>query len=486
MIIRKDFSLIYLVTFSLILHFIGCFFLYDFMNDEGGWLLNAKNMVLFNTWSLEGVYYTALSPLNSFLHFFLFELFSPSILIGRFVNIFFGVASLVLLYFFIKRSYDWKVATFAFFIITVNGVFNRISTIATLDIKGIFFCLLTLFFCFSSRQWIRRMSFIPFALALTIKPIFLYMAIPIVYALSLDHFDKTKLYPRFTKKTFLDISSFALGTFFLTGLFFYIAYYLNPEDYFFWSSPSLTASSRLSIFAMLKDPINQGVLSTVLYYIQRAPITSLCFFWGLCAVILEKKKTRVEIFLLLWVFAEFSFFVFQDYVPPRYMLNLIFPLSIFAGKAILNTVTIGKFKMRKYHLPQLILALIAFFQIGSSLYFFMILKPERPAIEVSQWLAENHSRYETILAPAQVIIEVPRKILAVEQMITIESLLSDKQVHYYVPSYSRNRTVEDPIYPVLCIYQDIGASAFKEDKIFLSNNGKLIKKIGYFSIYEIM
>ena len=128
-----------LIAFSLLFHLLGALYLYDYMLDEGGWLLNAKNMVLFNVSSLEGAYYTALSPLNTFLHFLIFQIFSPSILIGRYINILFILCSLVVFYLFTRRWYGWKIAAFAVFIIVVNGIFNILTTFGILEPKVNFF-----------------------------------------------------------------------------------------------------------------------------------------------------------------------------------------------------------------------------------------------------------------------------------------------------------------------------------------------------------
>ena len=43
-----------IILFSLLFHLLGCFYLYDFTNDESNWLINAKNYVLFGVFSLDG------------------------------------------------------------------------------------------------------------------------------------------------------------------------------------------------------------------------------------------------------------------------------------------------------------------------------------------------------------------------------------------------------------------------------------------------
>ena len=91
-------------------------------------------------------------------------------------------------------------------------------------------------------------------------------------------------------------------------------------------------------------------------------------------------------------------------------------------------------------------------------------------MEASQWLAKNGDNYDLILSPSQISIDIPYKTLNVSgDTFTVENLLSGRKISY----------------PVLCILQKTAAKVHKEDQTFLSTNGKVIKKIGYFWVYEI-
>ena len=275
--------------------------------------------------------------------------------------------------------------------------------------------------------------------------------------------------PKLSKKTIAEIGISTLGTLLLTGLIFYGAYAFNPEG-FLTTLFKEDNASRFEIYRIIQDPLHYGPLPALYNFFQRSPVTSLFFLWGMVAAVLEKKKTNVDKFLLLWVFTEIIFYSLQSQVEYRYFIDLMFPLSILSVKALLRSTDSGKLSgIKKYHAPQLLLVLIAIFQIGASFFFFLAWKPERPAMEASQWLAENASEYELALAPFQIAIDIPDEILSMSDVFTINDVLLARKVTY----------------PVLCIVQRSAAHIFKEDEALLEANGQLINKIGYFWIYEI-
>jgi len=144
---------------------------------------------------------------------------------------------------------------------------------------------------------------------------------------------------------------------------------------------------------------------------------------------------------------------------------------VLSAKAILRDLRNQKLiKVTKFNLAQMILASIIIFQISTSLVFFLVWKPERPAMEASQWLAKNGDNYDLILSPNQISIDIPYKTLSVSgDTLTVEDLLLGRKITY----------------PVLCVIQKTATKVHKEDQMFLSTKGKVIKKIGYFWIYEI-
>ena len=124
-----------MVFFSFAWHLFGHFFLYDIYTDEGEYLINAKNWSSFGVLSLEGSYNTSVAPLQTFLHKIIFDIFSPSIQIARIINLFFIISTLILAYLFFRKFFDSKIVIPAFIILTVNGLFNQLTTYAAMNQK---------------------------------------------------------------------------------------------------------------------------------------------------------------------------------------------------------------------------------------------------------------------------------------------------------------------------------------------------------------
>lgn len=465
---RTYFILFVLLSFSLIFHLFGCFYLYDFMNDEGAWLINAKNYVEFRDFSLEGVYQTALSPLNTFLHIPLFIIFGPSIWISRYVSIIFTLVMLILFYKIANRNYGLKISSFALFVITVNGIFNRYTTWATLESKIYFFQILTLWCIFSSKRWLRNIAFLPLGLGFAFKPTIIPFIIALSYAVFAMPEQESAIQDNTWYKKLKDMTIFLFLTFAIGGMFFYIAYLIDPENFLLWGIKKVIGR-RFTIFYILHDPLHSPLLNVPRYFFQRAPVTFILSAAGFIWAFLEKSKTRFEKFLLSWVFVELFFFIFQRSVAERYILDLIFPCSIFSGRLIFNYLFAKRlFERLRNTLIISLVFFIALYQIGGSLYFFLILKPQRFAIETHHFLSERESFYNAILAPSQTLIGLKKKGLVTSNGLKIEDLIKN-QVKF----------------PLLCVLQEEYAEVLDEDKQFLRNHGKFIRRIGYFSVWEI-
>jgi len=504
---RQYFIFFTLLVFALIFHLVGCFYLYDFENDEGGWLINAKNYVLFGRYTLEGAYYTALSPLNTFLHIPLFKIFSPSIFLGRYVSIIFALLTLALFFRLVKNKYGLSVSGLACATIIVNGLYNKITTLAVLESKLHFLLILTVCFSLSPKRWVRNCAFLPFALALAFKPSAIYFIFPLIYAIVYQD-NETITAKQVFRIRLIDILLFLGGTLIISGVFFYAAYLYEPDNFLYWGLKA-HLSGRMDIRYLLMNSAQVGLVCKLIYFIWRSPVSSLFFSLGFIFALKKPDKTATDKFLLAWIFTELIFFLFQFYVSVNYFIDLLFPLSVFFAQFILRglkttpsraqincgrlsilpegrrqepsgfsprgsiisslrSLRIGRHRSG-YLLAVIPVAILVFSEVGSSLYYFLAVKPERPAMKSSQWLKQEKLPYGLILSPAQIAIDIPAKTMITSNILRVSELLEKKEVSF----------------PLLCVMQSQAANYYPEDYIFLKDKARFIRAIGYFWFYEI-
>ena len=265
----------------------------------------------------------------------------------------------------------------------------------------------------------------------------------------------------------LDVFLFSIGLGLFVFLPFFIAFQIDPVNFFEWVTRDAVAN-RFDPISVISDPLTKGLMPTLFYYFQRAPISLVLFFWGLAKALTSKTKSLVETFLILWVVTELLFYSVMPFVKPPYLLDLVFPLSILSVSYLTRT---GELEI----LPnvsgyKLIIISIVSFQIISSLLYFIWIKPLRPSYETIEWLQENSDNYETIMVPSQLSIDLKKKTYTTSSdSITINQILNAKDISY----------------PVLCVIQKKAARVHQEDNELLERRAKIIKKIDYFWIYEI-
>ena len=76
--------------------------------DEGFMVQNAKNKVLFGHWLLDDFFRMAVSPLFSVIMFFNFKLFGFGFSQARMVSVLFGLGTILLTFFILKRESGTK------------------------------------------------------------------------------------------------------------------------------------------------------------------------------------------------------------------------------------------------------------------------------------------------------------------------------------------------------------------------------------------
>lgn len=467
-----------LVIFSLFFHLTGCFSLYDFGPDEGFWLINAKNYVSFNKFYVGADYNMVLSPLNTFLHIPFFRLFGPSIWVGRFISISFAVSTLILFFLFLNKYYGLMTATFSSYIIIVNGILNRTTTFAYLESKIHFFMILSLMFWFSDRRWLKNLSILTISFMLGFKPNSVFFIIPFIYDRLSFQISGGRYRFEYFKKSIMDILLFLAGVLIITTVIYYITYSIEPNVFF--SSIDIQLKRVLSmdyVFSLFNNPFNSGMLNSFFHIFKYTPVITILSFIGIVFTLNSNKISRIDKFLLCWIFAEICFYIFQRGVFTRYILNLIFPASVFIGRLFTYLIDKTRFPQRRYlglsrGLVIMLIITIGLINFIGSFYYFIILKPDRYTIDASRYLEKIQQRnnYKAILS---------------SPTLTLPLSVETYSLYYHeVQDYLKNRELK---FPLLCVVEKKAEELQSDDEylFLLKINARLLKIIGDFRFYEI-
>jgi|GEM_PF-2326826 hypothetical protein len=476
-IIKNKYLILFgLVFASFVFHLVGCFYLYDFAGDEGWWLINAKNYCLFKNFFVGGDYHMPASPLNTFLHIPFFYIFGPSIWLGRIISIFFSIFTLILFFIFVDKHYGLNIAIISSYIIAVNAILNRLTTFAYVESKVHFFMILALYLWFSDKRWMKNLALLSLFFVVGFKLNSIFFVIPFIYAFIYDKLSEKKDRKKrfnYSKGISKDVLKFILFVFLIVILPFCIAYLIKPTVFLFLVK---TLFNRCISVDLLRNLLNANLLKTVIYNFQYTPITIILLLIGTIFVILVRNKNGLDRFLLCWIFAEVCFYVFWKEVHTRYILNLIFPTSIFIGKLFIYLLNKSLFLNKRFFNLSKLLVIILLIIIGikniiGSFYYFMILKPEKYTIEASNYLMQIQQKYnyKTILCPPAIAVSLPFKTFSI--------------YYYKITDFLQKEKLE---FPILCILEKERAKTFNNDEIFLFKiKVKPLKIIGNFWFYEI-
>ena len=127
--------------------------------DEGTYSYTARNFYLYGKWRTDGVGFGVMMPVYppiQLIGLYLFGLHNYSF---RFTNLFFSVITPIVLYFFLKKYFDEKVALVAFISLFLNFFYLAFSRSGLPEVTMIFFSLLT-FICLTNTIQARKNFFL--------------------------------------------------------------------------------------------------------------------------------------------------------------------------------------------------------------------------------------------------------------------------------------------------------------------------------------
>lgn len=360
--------------------------------DEGGWVYNARNKVLFGTWELDNYNKMYLAPVMNFLYYLSFMLFGTGYIQARIVSVILSFLIFFTLFFTIKGSFSKSTAFLTVLLLTFNYLFIVFSRITHPRMGMMFFMALSFLFFhkgFKHNFW----YFIPLGSSLFLGFIcqanMLYFIAAMVLAIFIillkDY--RENFFP-VALKTGLFL---AIGM----GIIFLPWYFLNCK-------PNTDSISLFS--SIIRQRQIPGTLPELLRNILKEPSRRffyhfMPFIWigawisilviTIRAFISFKHLSHTEIFSLLWAIAGIAFLAIMNDPALRWYISIVPPLIILNG-LLFHTILQVRAKSIRTILISIFSVCLAFsLFLNVRNYVTWIIKPEFKIKNISTYLEEN-------------------------------------------------------------------------------------------------
>ncbi len=314
--------------------------------DEGPWMHNARNKILFGKWYIKNDEWNPIfiTPLYTFSLYLFFYIFGVGIITARLMSVFFSLISIILFYMTLKNEFNRKVAIIGTFLLSYNFIYLILSRAAMLDIFSTFFVILTFYFFQKSVKKRRFLvlagivSFLAFLAKASTAPF-----LPAVFfsTLFLVYNPSRKKDFKYNLKTF----SYLIFGWLIVALIYLFTFFIPFYDMFknmfiknffinYPNLPALVYSFNLRIFKIMTLGFEKP-------FFVRMPIVSLTAFLFLIIIIgklLQKYKdvSPMNFFAFNWIFFSFVFFFLaEDNTPLRRMIFMI-PVIVFLSAQLLS------------------------------------------------------------------------------------------------------------------------------------------------------
>ncbi|MDY6854094.1 MAG: glycosyltransferase family 39 protein [Thermodesulfobacteriota bacterium] len=298
-----------------------------FITDEGWWVHNARNAVLFGKWVIDEFNQALyIAPLFSIIEYSVFKILGVSIFSARLAPAITGSLSIIVFYMLLRRFWNKEKSVLASLFLGLSAIHIYYSRMAFIETTIILFLLLSLFFWVKGNDhWIWSVSsgvYIGMALITKITAVFFFPIFIILWSME------------FVRKEFILKKSilFAIGASIvvLPYLIFFVLF--SWEE---WSNNFGGRYNSITLFNVWKIFTNTTfsltpILSSILY---------LYLFWFFPRAIKRWKDTIMEIdyleVLSLSIFiGNAALLVFFPSQPERRYLVSIIPLAIISTKVL--------------------------------------------------------------------------------------------------------------------------------------------------------
>lgn len=313
--------------------------------DEGFYTLDARHEVLFGTPAPGTFHDRLLSPLLSLMQEGVFRLFGVGILQARLIAVVFGMLTIVVFWFGLRRAYDARVADIGAIFLGLCPVFALYNRTALQETPTVFWLVLALAFWAYAGSSAGRHHWVLYALAGS------FVGIAVVFK-SLAGLAVPALLTKARKKT---ISLGFGGVLALYAAFWYLPHYAElTRMTTYYRVHQIQPHSLLGFYLNLKRGLIGGEHGVLPYLLATLPVPCLLVVWG---ILRRREWANCDRFLSYWLAGGLLFCLASSYAPSRYFV-LFLPALI--GLAALTFCTLGR---------TLRIAVLVVFLISSALWY---------------------------------------------------------------------------------------------------------------------
>lgn len=290
--------------------------------DEGWWCYGGICHYLTGQWHMEGVFDPMINqPLFAFMQGLTYDVFGMSLSSARGLVALWSLLLLGVSYLWVRQHSDATVALISVFLLSASFTLFVFSRLALPEIP--LTCLATASLLLAT--WPRRahplvraaLSALLFSLALLTKSSAVF-ALPVL--LFVTWIDRTTMKQRTTSCACIVLVSFCLW---LT--YYLIVNRLCPEDYSTYVKDIISPTMSLSPAALCVNAIRtvwNGRATDLLMYPLLLALTPLCLIFSAAM-----RRNRFVWVSLVWILMAGLVNVPRGYLPPRYYLTMMVPLT---------------------------------------------------------------------------------------------------------------------------------------------------------------
>jgi 4-amino-4-deoxy-L-arabinose transferase-like glycosyltransferase len=305
-----------------------------FHNDEGWYVHNAVNRVLFGKWELGNYNLYLYTPGYTLMQWVAFYLFGVSPATARGINVLLSLLSIFLVWASLKGVVENRIRLWAMAFCGFNFIFTMYNRTVLVVTTITFPFMLAFYFLIQARKT-RDIVFAGLAVALSfcIRISGLYFGAVVSSAMVLDLILSE---PGERREKWKRLGIF-IGSF-LSGVAIFLLVWVLPR-YTEWSS---LLSHHFVGHVQPSTLVTNIIWLFRLEFFRKAPVvSSLAFLYmavtGYRIIFLHSRMRLLELLVFCWILIPFIMLCLSDYHPHRYMINF-FPAMAMASALFLEGV----------------------------------------------------------------------------------------------------------------------------------------------------